>query len=90
MTRIDDLIFEEGRMARPRILAKMSVEALLELRDSVTAAISEQAERLKAQLSRLTSGNSVGNGRGRPPGKRGSKLKAAKLLRSTAARSTRI
>ncbi len=67
-------------MARPKSLAKMSLEALIELRDNVTAAISDQAEGLKKQLASLT-GNSGGNGRtpGRPPGRRGSKLKGRKV-----------
>jgi DNA-binding protein H-NS len=70
-------------MARPKSYAKMSLEALIELRDSVTAAISEQAENLQKQLSKLTGGgDSVGHGKrlGRPPGKaRGSKLKGRKV-----------
>jgi DNA-binding protein H-NS len=72
-------------MARPKSYAKMSLEALIEMRDSVTAAISEQAENLQRQLARLTGGgDSVGYGkrRGRPPGKvktRGSKLKGRKV-----------
>ncbi len=67
-------------MARPKSLAKMSLEALIELRDNVTAAISDQAEGLRKQLASLT-GNSGGNGRtpGRPPGRRGSKLKGRKV-----------
>jgi DNA-binding protein H-NS len=72
-------------MARPKSYAKMSLEALIEMRDSVTSAISEQAENLQKQLSRLTGGgDSVGHGkrRGRPPGKvktKGSKLKGRKV-----------
>src|ERR1700686_2490364 len=69
-------------MPRPKSYAKMSLEALIEMRDSVTAAISEQAENLQKQLARLSGGGSVGNGkrRGRPPGKaKGSKLKGRKV-----------
>jgi DNA-binding protein H-NS len=69
-------------MARPKSLAKMSLDALIELRDSVTSAISEQADSLRAQLASLTGGGHVGNGkrRGRPPGKaKGSKLKGRKV-----------
>jgi DNA-binding protein H-NS len=50
-------------MARPKSLATLSIEALIEMRDSVTSAISEQAERLRAQLASLTGGNELGNGR---------------------------
>ncbi len=49
-------------MARPRSLAKMSLDALLQLRDDVTAAISNQAEALRAQLASLT-GNTPLRGR---------------------------
>src|ERR1700751_1300649 len=41
-------------MAHPKSLTKMSLEALVELRDSVTATISEKATDLQKQLSRLT------------------------------------
>ena len=49
-------------MARPRSLAKMSLDALLQLRDNVTEAISNQAEALRAQLASLT-GNTPRGGR---------------------------
>jgi DNA-binding protein H-NS len=62
-------------MARPKSYAKMSLEALIEMRDSVTAAISEQADNLQKQLAKLT-GNAPAK-RGRPPGK--SKLKGVKV-----------
>ncbi len=68
-------------MARPRSLAKMSIEALIDLRDSITATLSEQAAELQKQLSRLT-GTTVGAGakRGRKPGRpRGSALKGRKV-----------
>jgi DNA-binding protein H-NS len=56
-------------MARPKSVAKMSLEALLELRDSIATTISERANDLQKQLSHLT-GTDIGNGvrRGRPPG----------------------
>jgi DNA-binding protein H-NS len=69
-------------MARAKNLSKMSLEALIELRDNVTSTIAEQAAELQKQLSRLTGGTNVGNGvrRGRPPGrKRGSALKGRKV-----------
>jgi DNA-binding protein H-NS len=68
-------------MARAKSLAKMSIEALLELRDSVGATLSERAAALQKQLSRLT-GPDVGNGtrRGRKPGRpKGTKLKGRKV-----------
>ena len=65
-------------MARPKSLAKMSLEALVELRDSVTAAISDQAENLRKQLANLT-GTDVGNGRRRGRKPRSSKPKGSKL-----------
>jgi DNA-binding protein H-NS len=68
-------------MARPRSLAKMSIEALIDLRDSITATLSEQAAELQKQLSRLT-GTQTGTGakRGRKPGRpRGSALKGRKV-----------
>jgi DNA-binding protein H-NS len=68
-------------MARPKSLAKLSLDALIELRDNVTSAISDQAESLRKQLANLTGGTSVGNGkrRGRPPGRKRSKLKGRKV-----------
>ncbi len=65
-------------MARPKSLATMSLEALIELRDSVTAAISDQAEGLRKQLASLT-GSGNGRTRGRPPGRKGSKLKGRRV-----------
>lgn len=66
-------------MARPKSLAKMSLDALLDLRDSVTKAIGEQADNLRAQLSALTGGGDAGSAkrRGRPA--KGSKLKGRKV-----------
>ena len=66
-------------MARPKSLAKMSIEALLELRDSITTSLSDRAADLRKQLSSLT-GTDVGNGvrRGRPPGRKSS-LKGRKV-----------
>jgi DNA-binding protein H-NS len=69
-------------MARPRNLAKMSIEALIDLRDTITATLSEQAAQLQHQLSRLTGSSSTGTGakRGRKPGRpRGSALKGRKV-----------
>ena len=68
-------------MARPRSLAKMSLDALVDLRDSITSTLSEQAVDLQKRLARLA-GTDVGNGvrRGRPPGrKRRSTLKGRKV-----------
>jgi DNA-binding protein H-NS len=68
-------------MARPKSLAKLSLEALIQLRDSITSTLSSQAAELQRRLARLA-GTDVGNGvrRGRPPGrKRGSKLKGRKV-----------
>src|SRR5689334_3077154 len=60
-------------MARPKSLAKMSLEALIELRDSVTAAIGDQAESLRKQLASLTGGGGSTASTPRPRGrKRGS------------------
>jgi DNA-binding protein H-NS len=65
-------------MARPKNLTKMSIDALIELRDSITTALNEQAANLQAQLSRLTGSN--GQKRGRKPGRpRGSALKGRKV-----------
>ena len=68
-------------MARPKSLTKMSLDALIELRDTVTSTISEQAAELQRQLARIT-GTGVGNRtkRGRKPGRaKGSKLKGRKV-----------
>jgi len=66
-------------MARPKNLAKMSIETLVDLRDSITDALSEKAAGLRNQLSALT-GTDVGNGvrRGRPAGRKSS-LKGRKV-----------
>jgi DNA-binding protein H-NS len=66
-------------MARPKSLATMSLEALVELRDSITETISERAADLRNQLSSLA-GTDVGNGvrRGRPKGSK-AKLKGRKV-----------
>jgi DNA-binding protein H-NS len=68
-------------MARPKSLAKMSLEALIDLRDSITSTLTSQAADLQKRLARLA-GTDVGNGvrRGRPRGrKRGSALKGRKV-----------
>jgi DNA-binding protein H-NS len=41
-------------MARPSNLSSMSVDALLKLRDDIGAMLSQKADELKGQLSRLT------------------------------------
>ncbi len=66
-------------MAGPKSLTKMSLEALLELRDSISLTLSERAADLQQQLSRFT-GTEGGNGhrRGRPR-KRGSTFKGRKV-----------
>ena len=58
-------------MARPKNLAKMSLGALIELRDGIAVVLNERASDLRKQLSSLM-GTDVGNGerRGRPPGQR--------------------
>src|ERR1700759_1932305 len=69
-------------MARPRSLAKMSIEALIDLRDSITATLSAQAAELQKQLSRLTGGGDSSGGKraGRKPGRPpGSALKGRKV-----------
>ena len=68
-------------MARPKSLTTMSIEALLELRDSIGTTLSERAADLQKQLVRVT-GTDVGNGvkRGRRPGRpQGSKLRGRKV-----------
>src|SRR5262249_7690144 len=66
-------------MARRRSLARMSIEALVDLRDSITETIGEKAAELRKQVSSLT-GIDVRNGvrRGRPPGRK-SALKGRKV-----------
>ena len=66
-------------MPRPKNLAKMPLEALVELRDSISNALGAKAAGLRKQLSALT-GTDVGNGvrRGRPAGRRSS-LKGRKV-----------
>ena len=61
-------------MARPESLTKMSLEALIELRDSVISTIGQRAAELQKQLSQLT--QTDGRTRGR---KRGSALKGRKV-----------
>jgi DNA-binding protein H-NS len=64
-------------MAKKQNLASMSFDALMKLRDDVTAALSHQAEAMQSQLAALTG---MGNGkkRGRPPSKKSS-LKGRKV-----------
>jgi DNA-binding protein H-NS len=50
-------------MARSRSLASMSVEALLQLRDDIGKVLSERADELRSQLSRLGGGGDGRRGR---------------------------
>jgi DNA-binding protein H-NS len=65
-------------MARPKSLATMSIEALLELRDSISTTLSDRASDLQKQLSRMT-GTDAGNGVKRGPKPKGSGLKGRKV-----------
>ena len=53
-------------MARPSNLSLMSVDALLKLRDDISDVLSRKVDDLKGQLSRLTGGGEIGNGRRKP------------------------
>ena len=68
-------------MARPKSLAKMSLDSLLELRDAITSTLSHQATELRKQLSRMTGTDGASPPRrGRKPSrKRGSSLKGRKI-----------
>ena len=69
-------------MARPKSLANLPLDSLIELRDSISSALLERRTELQKQLSRLTGSAVAGDGvrRGRPPGrKRGSALKGRKV-----------
>ncbi len=68
-------------MARPKNLAKMPTESLIELRQEVNSVLSQRAAELQKQLSRLSGSTDGGNGvNGRPRGrKRGSMLKGRKV-----------
>jgi DNA-binding protein H-NS len=66
--------FEETTMTRPKSLANMSLEALIELRDRVTEALNERAAGLQKQISSLTGGNGSDH-----VGKRSSALKGRKV-----------
>jgi DNA-binding protein H-NS len=49
----------------------MSIEALVELRDSITEVLSDKSENLRAQLMRLGGSEAPdGQRRGRPPGRK--------------------
>jgi DNA-binding protein H-NS len=65
-------------MARPKNLAKMPIESLIELRDEVNAVLSQHASKLEKQLSRLHGGNGARlvSSPGRKPG---STLKGRKI-----------
>jgi DNA-binding protein H-NS len=64
-------------MARRRSLASMSLDTLINLRDDVTEAISNQAAALRAQLASLT-GSAPRRGRPKGPGRK-SKLAGRKV-----------
>ncbi|HKD24551.1 MAG TPA: H-NS family nucleoid-associated regulatory protein [Xanthobacteraceae bacterium] len=63
-------------MARSKSLTSMSLEALVELRDSVAKALSDRAADLQKQLSKLSGAAGNGAKRGRP---RGSSLKGRRV-----------
>jgi DNA-binding protein H-NS len=63
-------------MARPKSLATMPLDSLIELRDEVNSVLSQLAAELQRQLSRL--GGST-NGAGVPGPKRGSLLKGREV-----------
>ena len=64
-----------------QVLAAMSVDALLKLRDEVRAILSSRAAGLQQQLARLGVSDGIAGGkrRGRPPGRR-SALKGRKVV----------
>jgi DNA-binding protein H-NS len=64
-------------MARPKTLTNLSIEALLDLRDSISTTLSKRASGLRKQLSRLP-GTDVGNG-AKPGRPRKSPLKGRKV-----------
>ncbi len=68
-------------MARTKSLAALSLESLIDLRNSITSTLSERVAELQRQLSRLTgSGGGTDVRRGRPRGKkRGSALKRRRI-----------
>jgi DNA-binding protein H-NS len=72
---------EENSMARPNNLAKMSIEALIQLRNNINATLSQRATDLRNQLSTLRGVDGVdGTARGRALGlRRGSALKGRKV-----------
>src|SRR5690348_4009312 len=64
-------LLREDVMARTKSLSTMSIEALVELRDSITEALSDRSENLRAQLMRLGGSEaSDGKRRGRPPSRK--------------------
>jgi DNA-binding protein H-NS len=68
-------------MARPKSLANMSLESLIELRDTITSTLSEQGAELRKQLSQMIGTDGTGPARrGRKPGRNsGSSLKGRKV-----------
>jgi DNA-binding protein H-NS len=67
-------------MPKKQNLASLSVDALLDLRDQVAAALSRKGEELRRQISRFTDGEKASTGRrpGRPAGA-GHALKGRKV-----------
>ena len=66
-------------MARPSMLAAMSVEALLQLRDDIGSILAQKVGQLQSQLAALGDGGWISSGKkavGRP---RGSKMKGRKV-----------
>ncbi len=67
-------------MARPKSLTSMSIDALLKLRDDVSAALAKRAGEMKEQLARLgIGGGGARAGNGRRGRGRGGPLKGRKI-----------
>ncbi len=67
-------------MARPNNLARMAIEALVELRNDINTALSKRAADLRSQLSALGGAEVIQGMRGRKPTlNRGSALKGRKV-----------
>jgi DNA-binding protein H-NS len=65
-------------MARSKSLTTMSIEALVELRESISATLNKKAKALRNQLASLTD-NNLGIDMARRAGKRSSSLKGRKV-----------
>ncbi|MFL6796206.1 MAG: H-NS family nucleoid-associated regulatory protein [Xanthobacteraceae bacterium] len=61
-------------MARQSKISAMSIEALINLRDEVTTALSRKADQLKGQLARLAGGNGFHTGTSKPGKLKGRKV----------------